>query len=344
MGAESQKTRSIVSVVKVKDSVVDAVKEAMDLAKVMDAIEPGAKVCLKPNLGFDLFFPGAVTSPWVLEGVIRALKGRAGSITIVESDQVLVDIEKAFHRSGMERLLKGYGVEFVNMSKGKFVELPVKNNRMLEAIRIPEILTQSTLVTVPVMKTHDKTVVSGAIKNQWGCLDVLRHNYHLEIDEVLSDIHKILKPAFAVCDATIALEGDGPKTGRPRFVDRVLASKDMVAIDAVSARIMGFDPEKIGHLRLLTEDGAGSYKNYQIVGEDIQGINLKFKAAGHNGVSVIELAFRKSFLRKLVFETPVLDLMCFGANIYYLIWYHIGPGARIRDQVIKESRYGGQWR
>jgi uncharacterized protein (DUF362 family) len=344
MPGAGNKSRPAVSVVKVKDSVIDAVREAMDLAKVMDAIEPGAKVCIKPNLGFDLFFPGAITSPWVVEGVIRALKDRASEITIVESDQVLVDIEKAFKRSGMERLLKEYGVKFVNMSKGKFVDLPVKNYRKLEKIRIPEILTQATLVTVPVMKTHDKTEISGAIKNQWGCLDVLRHNYHLEIDEVLSDIHKILKPAFAVCDATVALEGDGPKTGRPRFVDRILASRDIVAIDAVSARIMGFDPEKIRHLRLLTEDGVGAYKDYEVVGEDISKINMQFQCAGHNSVSVVELAFRKSFLRKLVFDTPVLDLMCFGANIYYLIWYHIGPGGRIRDRVIKESRYGAQWR
>lgn len=344
MNAERQKNKSIVSVVKVRDSTVDAVVQAMDLANVSDAIEPGAKVCLKPNLGFDLFFPGAVTSPWVLEGVIRGLKGRAGSITIVESDQVLVDVEKAFKRAGMERLLREYDVSFVNMSKGKFVDLPVKNPRRLKSIRIPEILAQSTLVTVPVMKTHDKTVISGAIKNQWGCLDVLRHNYHLEIDEVLSDIHKVLKPAFAVCDATIALEGDGPKTGRPRLVDRVLASKDIVAIDAVSARIMGFDPEKIGHLRLLVEDGVGAWRDYQITGEDVSSLNLGFRPAGHNSVSVIELAFRKSALRKLVFETPVLDLMCFGANIYYLIWYHIGPGARTRDRIIKETRYGAEWR
>jgi len=93
-----------------------------------------------------------------------------------------------------------------------------------------------------------------------GCLEVLRHNYHLCIDEVLSDIHKVLKPAFAVCDATIALEGFGPKTGRPRIVDRVLASRDLVALDSVMARIMGFDPDQIRHLQILTEDGIARRK------------------------------------------------------------------------------------
>jgi len=340
MNKEASQKISRVSVVRVKDSVLSAVAEAMELAGVLECVKPGAEVCLKPNLGFDLFYPGAVTSAWVLEGVIVALQDRAKSIFIVESDQVLVDIEKAFHRAGMDRLVRKYGVEFVNMSKGKFVEVSVPNPRHLKTIRLPEILLDKVLVTVPVMKTHDKTEISGAIKNQWGCLDVLRHNYHLVVNEVLSDIHKVLKPAFAVCDATIALEGDGPKTGRPRAVNRVLASSDIVALDAVMARMMGFDPEKIVHLRMLTEDGVGSFRHYQLVGENIEGLNLGFARARHNAVSMVELAFRRSWLRRLVFETPVFDLMCLGAGIYYLIWYHLGPGARIRDRILRETSYG----
>jgi uncharacterized protein (DUF362 family) len=342
MGEPSK--RSIVSVVKVRESVLDAVAEAMTKAHVLDGLAPDADVLLKPNLGFDLFFPGAVTSPWAVEGVIRVLRGRVKSITIIESDQVLVDIEKAFNRAGFERLLKEYNLKFVNMSKGRFVELPVPNPRLLKTIRLPELLTRATLVTIPVMKTHDKTEISGAIKNQWGCLDVLRHNYHLAVGDVLSDIHKLLKPAFAVCDATIALEGDGPKTGKQRIVDRVLASRDIVALDAVCARIMGFDPLKIKHLRLLSEDGIGSVSDYEIAGEDIAGLSYGFRCASHNAVSMVELAFRKSLARRLVFETPVFDLMCFGANIYYLIWYYMGPGKKVAERIIRESRYGAQWR
>jgi uncharacterized protein (DUF362 family) len=336
--------KPLVSVVRVKDSVLEAVREAMELAQVLEAIEPGARVCLKPNLGFDLFFPGAVTSPWVIEGVIKALQGRAGSITVVESDQVLVNIEKAMRRGGVERVLRETGVEFVNMSKGRFVEVAVPHPRRLKTIQVPEILTQSVLVTVPVLKTHDKTVLSGAIKNQWGCLEVLRHNYHLELDEVLTDIHQVLKPALAVCDATVALEGAGPKTGRPRLVDRVLASKDIVALDAVSARLMGFEPERIRHLQMLAEAGLGSVRDYEVVGEDITDLNFHFQPAAHNFVSRVELGLRHSSLRPLVFDTPVLDLMCWGATVWYLVWYYLGPGARIRDQIIRETRYGAQWR
>lgn len=332
----------LVSVVKVKESVFEAVQHAMNLARVFDVIEPGADVCLKPNLGFDLYYPGAVTSSWVVEGVILALKDRVKSITVVESDQVLVDIEKALHRAGIGEVLNKYNIEFVNMSKGKFVEVQVENPRHLQHLSIPQILTERPFITIPVMKTHGKTIVSGAIKNQWGCLDVLRHNYHLVIDEVLSDIHKTIMPLFAVCDATIALEGDGPKTGNPRIINRILASKDIVALDAVSAKMMGFDPGKIRHLELLEEDGVGKVRDFHVVGEDIGNLNFNFKPAGHNMVSVVELSFRKSLLRKMVFETPLLSVMCTGAKIWYGIWYYLGRGNATKNKILTESQYGNQ--
>jgi hypothetical protein len=106
---------------------------------------------------------------------------------------------------------------------------------------------------------------------------------------------------------------------------------------------MGFDPESIGHLRLLTEDGVGSCREYDVVGENIADLNFHFQPARHNAVSVVELFLRRSGLRRLVFETRVLDLMCWGATGWYLIWYHLGPGKRIRDQVIRETIYGKQW-
>lgn len=324
---------SVVSVVPVHDSVLDAVTEAMTLAGVLDAVEPGAHVSLKPNLGFDLYVPGAVTSPVVVEGVIRALSDRAGSITIVESDQVLVDIEKAFHRSGFSPLLKRYDVRFVNMSKGSFVDVPVPDHRHVPSLRLPEILTRTTLVTVPVMKTHNKSTITCSIKNQWGCLDVFRHNYHLVLSQVLSDIHKVLKPAFSVCDATVAMEGNAPKTGRPRRVDRLLASGDIVALDSVVARMMGFDPWDIEHLLLLHEDGSGSMQDVQVVGEDITGLNLHFASAQHNLVSGVEMVLRSSLFRKAVFETRLLDLACHGANAWYRAWYYLGPGKRLQNKV-----------
>ncbi len=336
---------SKVSVALVRESVEDAVREAMELADWKSRIPEGADVALKPNLGFDFLFPGSITSPWAVEGVIKVIRDRVKSITLVEADQVLVDIERSFRRSGLKPILDRYGIQWYNMSKGRFMEVPVPDGLYFKTMRLPEILTRTVLVTVPVMKTHDKTTISGAIKNQWGYLEPDRHNLHLVVNEVLTDLHQIVKPAFAVCDATIALEGNGPKTGLPRICDRVLASGDIVALDSVLARIMGFDPLAIRHLTLAQEKGIGVCDpgSIEVVGEDISSLDFGFKPARHNFVSVVELALRRSPLRPLVFKGLFFRLSCFSAYYWYWFWYNLGSGKRTVREIIRSSRYGRQW-
>jgi uncharacterized protein (DUF362 family) len=318
----------------------------MEKAEWRSAVPAGADVALKPNLGWDMFLPGAVTSPWVVEGVIRVLREHVGKLYLVESDQVLVRCERALRQTRMDELCARYGVEWVNMSAGRFVTRAVPDALVLRQVDVPEILTRTVLVTIPVMKTHNKTTITGAIKNQWGCLSKPRHNLHLVLDPALVDLNRVVRPRFAVMDATIALEGDGPKSGRPRLMDMVLASADIVALDSVQARIMGFVPEEIEHLKLCAQHGLGVLESdrIEIVGEPLEGVATRFRPAKHNLVSWVELALRTSRWRRFVFGTCVLDLMCAGALFWYFLWYYLGPGRRLRDGILLTSRYGPQWR
>jgi uncharacterized protein (DUF362 family) len=325
--------------------VHEAVREAMELAGWKDYIPEGSDLALKPNLGFDFIFPGAVTSPWVVEGVIKVVLERASSITLVEADQVLVNIEKSFEQSRLQAILDEYGVNWFNMSKGRFIDVPVPEGLYFKSIKIPEIITRSILITIPVMKTHDKSQLSGAIKNQWGLLEFNRYNLHPVLNEVLVDLHQAVKPAFAVCDATVALEGDGPKTGQPRICDRILASSDIVALDSVTARLMGFDPLQIPHLTMAQEKGIGKCDpdSIEVKGEDITGLNFKFKPAHHNFISKMELALRKSPLRPLVFNGLPFRLSCIASYYWYWVWYRVVSGKKTADQILYNSRYGKQW-
>ena len=240
-----------------RDDVLAGVRRAMELAGWQEFIPRGAEVSLKPNLGWDLFLPGAITSPWAFEGVVRTIRDWVGKINVVESDQVVVDVEKAFRLSRIDRLCKEYDLTWVNMTRGRLRTVPLPHGRVLKELTVPEILLRTKLVTVPVIKTHNKTVITGAIKNQWGCLPMFRHNYHLVLDAALADINSVARPCFAVMDATIGLEGNSPKSGIPKIVNRVLASGDAVALDAVAAKLMGFDPAHIGHLKECVAAGLG---------------------------------------------------------------------------------------
>lgn len=337
---------SKVSVIKVKEGVQNAVKEAMEKAQWDRFITKGANVSLKPNLGFDLFLPGAVTSPWVVEGVIQTIQDYVNEIYLVESSQILVDVERAFHQTQMDKLCERYNVKWLNMSNGSFRKVRLENGLVLKEVEVPEILFHTELITIPVMKTHDKTVITCAIKNQWGCLRELRHNYHLVVNEALVDINSIVKPKFAVLDATVCLEGDAPKSGKPKICNLVLASSDIVALDTIAGKIMGFEPDKIKSIIncALAKLGNCNLDEIEVIGEDISQLNFNFIPAKHNFVSTIELLFRTSIFRKFIFETPLLNLFCFGAVIWYYIWYYLGKGKKYRDEIISKTRYGEQWK
>ena len=336
---------ALVSNVKVKESVCEAVREAMELAEWRKYISPGADVSLKVNLGWDMLMPGSITSPWVVEGIIQTIRDEVGQIYVVESDQVLVDIEKAYRLSYVDQVCRRYGVPFVNMTKGRYERVPVENGLVFEYIDVPEILLRTEMITVPVIKTHDKTALTGPIKNQWGCLDKNRHNYHLVLTDALVDVNRVFTPRFAVLDATVGMDGDAPKSGRPRIVGRMLASGDFVALEAIQAEIMGIDSSSSPHIQNCARHGLGvaDLSRIEMAGDDYRDLNYQFAPAHHNFVSIVELTLRKSFLRPLMFDTPLFNVYCWGAKVWYYIWYYLVKGYKLRDSILNDPLYGPQW-
>jgi uncharacterized protein (DUF362 family) len=335
---------SIVAVKRVRESVQEAVRQVMELADWRAHLDPDKPALLKPNLGWDNFLPGAVTSPAVVEGVIQTLRPGVRDLRLVEADQVLVRCEKSLRQTRIDRLCERYGVPFVNLSHEPTVNVPL-GGEVFPEIRLPRLALESNLVTIPVMKTHDKTVISGALKNQWGCLDKARHMYHLVVSRAIVEINLALRPRFAVMDATVSLEGNGPKSGRPRVTDLVLASADPVAMDSVEARLMGFDPGEIEHLQLAEQAGLGCADpgRISLVGDGVEEVNFGFSRARSNLVSVVELWLRRSRFKRIAFQGPLFWLACRGALAYYFFWYNL-VGRRRRNEILRHPFYGPQWR
>jgi uncharacterized protein (DUF362 family) len=346
MPAATISGKSRVAVAPLEGTVQETVRRAMELAEWRTFLQQGRPTALKPNLGWDLFIPGAITSPAVIEGVILTIRDWVGPMFLVESDQVLENIEKAFRKCRLQELCDRYGVRWVNMSHEKATRVSVPNGKVFRELEVAPVLLESQIITIPVMKTHAKTQITGAIKNQWGCISKMRHNFHLVLDDALADIHTVVRPAFAVMDATIALEGNGPKSGSPRIVNRILASHDLVALDTIQAKLMGLDPATIRHLAACAERGIGTaaIEEIQVVGEDIAGVNLHFKPASHNLVSRVEELLRRSSLKKLFFDTPLFLVMLFGAKIWYYIWFYCVSGKKHWKRVLDDPFYGEQWR
>jgi len=337
--------RSIVAVEPAGSDLVPALRRALEAAEWKRFVPQGRAVSLKVNLGWDLFIPGSITAPFFVEALIEVIRGHVGRIFVVESDQVLEDIEKAFRLSLMNDVCRRTGATWVNMEQAEALTLEAPDNAVLRPLKIPKILRETTLITVPVMKTHAKTVITGSLKNQWGCISKMRHEYHLVLDDAIADLNASLRPAFAVMDATIGLEGNGPKSGRPRIADRVLASGDLVALDTVQALTMGLAPSSIRHLATSAARGIGTNDPSRI---EIRGLDPKthavhFQPAHHNAVSIVETLLRKSALKRLFFNTPVFDVCLWGAKRYYEMWT-LGNARRCWEMAFAHPVFGPKWR
>lgn len=340
--ARSSAAVSIVRTQPMRDVVIRDVRRSMDLAEWKRYVPQGAPVSIKANLGWDKLVPGAISAPWVIEGVIETIREHVGPIYLVESDQVVVDVEKALRISRLDQVCKRMNVTWINMSRGPFVKMRSNDRLVLKNVEIPEVLLRTAVITVPLMKTHNKSTVTGAIKNQWGCLRALRHQFHLELSRALVDVNSLVQPRFAVMDGTIALEGDGPKSGTPKEMGLVLASANLVGMDATAARIMGFDPFQIEHLRLCGAHGLGSLDGFPLIGESVGAVSSPFRRAKHNAVSWVELALRRSAVRALIFDTYALRVMSWGARRYYDLWDY-AVGSRLRRELFLRSGYAAQW-
>src|SRR5438477_9861888 len=142
-------------------------------------------------------------------------------------------------------------------------------------IYVPDYFFGKNIVHLPTMKCHIYTTTTGAMKNAFGgLLATHRHYTHSWIHETLVDllaIQKEIHPGlFAVMDGTTACNGPGPRTMFPVIKDYMLAASDQVAIDAIAAKMMGFDPMTIDYIRLAHEDGlgVGRPEEIEVVGPD----------------------------------------------------------------------------
>ena len=352
--------KSRVAVIKTKpDSVLEDYGKLLTMAGVREVLDPGATTILKDNISWHFPYLSANTTPWQLEGTIRALMNAGFSdLVAVHNNTVVTDSEKGEKLNRLIPVYRKYNVE----EKNNFMPEEIKwvryapKTRLLaldkifpEGIDVPEYFMGKNIVHLPTMKTHIYTTTTGAMKNAFGgLLNSRRHYAHSWIHETLVDllaIQKEIHPGiFAVMDGTVAGNGPGPRTMIPVETDFVLASADQVAIDAVSAKMMGFDPLSIKYIRLAHEAGLGmgDPSRIEIVGEDIRGVNLHF-FVGDNAASRVGDVLWFSPMRifqKLFFRTPLVYAFVFGSFFYHDFLWWPTKGKRIQAGVRKGTKWG----
>jgi len=218
----------------------------------------GRRVLLKPNLVE--YEAGTVinTNPLVIAGAIEAFR-RAGAreVVVAEGPGHRRDTEYLLGAAGLRDHLKELNTSFVDLNLDDVRPVRLRSRFMgLDTLMLPvEVLKSDVVVSVAKLKTHHWTGMTAAMKNLFGLVPGAVYGWpknllHVRgIESSILDLNATIRPALAIIDAVVAMEGDGPIMGTPRHTGFLAMGSDVVALDATCARIMGLDPAKMGYLR-----------------------------------------------------------------------------------------------
>ena len=227
------------------------------------------KVAIKINL-CDARTPdtGAITHPASLDALLWLLRehmGFEGDIYVMEGDSGSVLADQYARWFGFTPVLERWAARWLNITKARGRPARI-DGRVLKAVRVPEELEGAFFVSSAKLKTNVITKLTGALKNQFGCLHVIyKARFHPWIDEVIADLNTVFRPDLSIVDGVIAHVGTkGPAFGAPVRAGVFVMGRDPVATDATCARLLGFRPSSIGHLRECARRGLGRLSGFRV--------------------------------------------------------------------------------
>jgi uncharacterized protein (DUF362 family) len=332
------------------ETVVEDYGRLMRLVKYDEVLPRNQDLILKLNLSWTKYFPACSSQPWQVDGILQALSDDGYDrrrIFPVENKTVVTNPIAGCRNNKLRPVLERHGVPFIPLpdvewTVYKFKSPLLKLNAIFpEGIEIPAMYVGKNVLHAPTCKVHGHSTTTGAIKNAFGgLLKEVRHYAHEFIHEVMVDLmymQRELHPSvFAVMDGTVMGDGAGPRTMVPRIGNLILASADQVAIDAIAAKIMGFDPLSIPYLRMCQERGLGvaDPRKIEIVGDtDLAAGTMGFKTSRSLVIWGDQLIRRGPLrpLKHLLLHSPLVVWAPFASNVYHdLFWYPTVGRARIR--------------
>jgi len=245
---------------------VSSIRNSSELLERSNCLPRKAnKIAIKMNL-CDYRYPdsGAITDKYILDIVLGSLTGRYpdSEIFLVENDATSALADIVFRLSGVEKLTNKYhNVKLVNLQNTKGWIRKRIDGYAFKEIEIPELLEESDLiVTFPKLKTHLLTKMSCGLKNMFGCHRRRRKIiYHKALDEAIVDINLAIRPNLSIVDANVCQETVyGPAYGIPKKLGILIVGRDIVAVDSFCARLLGFRPASVGHVRKSAKAGIGT--------------------------------------------------------------------------------------
>jgi uncharacterized protein (DUF362 family) len=218
----------------------------------------GKTVVLKPNL-VD-YLPGNAinTHPMLVLAAAEAFRRLgAKSVVVAEGPGHQRDTQLVLSQSGYQESLRDEEIRFVDLNRDELIRTPLRASYTgMKQLWLPRtVLEAEFLVSMPKIKTHHWSGVTLAMKNMFGIVPGARYGWPKNIlhwkgiQESILDLCATVPIHFVIADGIVAMEGNGPLNGSPRPLGRIVLADDPIAADATCARLMGFEPERIVHIR-----------------------------------------------------------------------------------------------
>ena len=240
------------------DNPKQMVKELLEAIRPEDGLGKNALIGIKPNLVVAKpASSGATTSPEVVEGLIEYLKSKGRNrIVIMESSWVGERTARAFKVCGYEDLSKKHNVPLVDLQRDTYKTYEIDGLK----IDVCDYVTKvDYLINIPVLKGHCQTNITCALKNTKGCIpNSEKRRFHtMGLHKPIAYLNKVIKQDLVIVDG---MNGDlnFEEGGNPVQMNRIIAGKDPVLIDAYAAHLMGFDIEEVPYISIAEAIGVGS--------------------------------------------------------------------------------------
>ena len=248
-------TQDRVSLVESGDDIQKAVARSVEFIGGL-GLKGGEEVVIKPNLCNAKNPHGMVITDFrIIEAVIRLIGEKTDNITVVESDNISDTADNRAAKSGLLDKLDELGVGFMNLTEDEQEVHEVAGHEL----RLPRtVLDADYFVNLPKIKTEGHVSVTLSIKNLFGVLQRKKKSVlHKKLNDILPYLAEAVRHDLIIVDGLVAMEGNGPLIGTPREMGVVVAGRSPVSVDALCARLMGFDPREIPHIAKAHESGVG---------------------------------------------------------------------------------------
>jgi uncharacterized protein (DUF362 family) len=305
---------NIVSIMKTETldehGIKKAVYQALDSLDFKPTEIP-RKISIKVNLCYYWdYSTGMTTDRRIVSSTIDYIRQRwneDATINLIESDASAVRMKYAFRMLRYEELAAKKGVNLCNLSNEPSQRITVSSGNHSYVFRVPQTISSSDLfISIPKLKYHTTTLLSCALKNQFGCNPIWKKvRYHPRLNEVIVGLNKIMKPHVILVDGAIVYSDCPHKLGL------VLAGTNPLSVDFIAAKIMGLNPYKVGHIDLAMKERIGEVEDIVILGEDIGSCRMKLPkqlqpSRSTRALSAFKRSLYNSYL-KLVDNVPLLE-------------------------------------